>query len=303
MINTVSTSTNSFLADLSNLEQRINTVQGQITSGLRIQNVSDAPDQVGAVLQLKANLAQNDQMKVNLTTVQSEVNAAESAINTAGTLMNQAIQLAAQGANSVTSFSTRQQLASQVKDIIGEMYGLANTKFEGRYVFSGQNDQVAPYAAVDLTQANGVGLYQGSSLQRSVRNSDGSLLTYSMTADQIFDSTSQPGTSVFQTLTALYNDLNANDISAVSADASNLSTATSFLSAQQSQYGSYQNIVADGLTYQNQLDVQYQQQLSAIQDTDTISAATTLQQNEISMQAALQAEASLPKKSLFDYLG
>ena len=302
MFNTVSTATNLFLTDLSNLEQRINTAQSQVTSGLRIQNVSDAPDQIGQLLQLKANIAQNDQLKTNLTTVQSEVNASESAINTVTTLMDQARQFAAEGATSTTTADTRTQLASQVANIITEIYGIANTSFEGKYVFSGDNDQVAPYAGVDLTTANGVGAYQGSNTNRQVLGANGSNITVSLSASQIFDG-GGPSTSVLQSLTGLYNDLMNNNISGLTTDAANLSTASTYLDSQQAQYGDYQNQISDGLTYQGQLDTQFQTQLSGVEDADAVSATTTLQQDETSMQAALQAEASLPKKSLFDYLG
>jgi flagellar hook-associated protein 3 FlgL len=302
MFNTVSTATNLFLANLSNLEQRITTSQLQLTSGLRINNVSDAPDQVGQVLQLKADISRNDQIKTNLTTVQAEVNAAESAINTAGSLMDKAVQLASQANNTTTTVDQRKLLATQVEALMTEMVNLANMKFENRYVFSGNNDQVQPYAGLDLTQANGVGTYQGSANNKQVEGSNGSNLTVSLTAAQIFDG-GDATTSVFQVLTSLYNDLMTNNTANLSADSANLSTASAYLSAQQAQYGNFQNQISDALTYQGQLDTQFQAQLSAVQDADPIAAATALTQGQTSLQAALQAEAAMPKKSLFDYIG
>lgn len=302
MFNTVSTATNLFLANLSNLEQRLTTSQLQLTSGLRINNVSDAPDQVGQMLQLKADISRNNQIKTNLTTVQAEVNSAESAINTAGLLMDKAVQLASQGNNTTTTVDQRKLLATQVEAIMTQMVNLANTKFENRYIFSGNNDQVQPYAGVDLTQPNGVGTYQGSSNNKQVEGSNGSNLTVSLTAAQIFDGGGAT-TSVFQVLTSLYNDLMTNNTANLSTDSANLSTASGYLSAQQAQYGNFQNQITDALTYQGQLDTQFKAQLSAVQDADPIAAATALTQGETSLQAALQAEAAMPKKSLFDYIG
>ncbi|HXE14597.1 MAG TPA: hypothetical protein VN633_20895 [Bryobacteraceae bacterium] len=302
MFNTVSTATNLFLANLSNLEQRLTTSQLQLTSGLRINNVSDAPDQVGQMLQLKADISRNNQIKTNLTTVQAEVNSAESAINTAGLLMDKAVQLASQGNNTTTTVDQRKLLATQVEAIMTQMVNLANTKFENRYIFSGNNDQVQPYAGVDLTQPNGAGTYQGSANNKQVEGSNGSNLTVSLTAAQIFDG-GGPTTSVFQVLTSLYNDLMTNNTANLSTDSANLSTASGYLSAQQAQYGNFQNQITDALTYQGQLDTQFKAQLSAVQDADPIAAATALTQGETSLQAALQAEAAMPKKSLFDYIG
>jgi len=144
MFNTISTANERFLADLSNLEGRLLTAQRQVSSGLRMQSVADDPDQVSALLAVKAQIAHNSQLKYNLGRVQTEVNAAENAINTAATLMDRARQIAAQGASSTTTVDTRTQLAGQVKDIITEMFGLTQTQVEGRYVFSGDSDQTPP---------------------------------------------------------------------------------------------------------------------------------------------------------------
>jgi flagellar hook-associated protein 3 FlgL len=308
MFNTISTATNEFLANLSNLEQRIFNAQQQVASGLSMVNVSDDPDHVSELLQVKANIAANDQMKTNLTTVQSELGAASSAIESATTLMNSALQIATQATGSTSTDTTRTQLATQVQNIITQMYGIANTQFEGRYVFSGDDDQQQPYTGTVLgasSGATGVGTYQGSSTDRTVASPDGPNMTISLTAQTIFDggSGSNASTSVFQSLTALYNDLSNNNVSNLSTDLSNIQTASNYLDAQQAQYGDFQDQVSNALTYQGDLDTQYQSQMSSLQDADIVSASTTLQQDETEEQAALQAQASLPTKTLFDYLG
>jgi flagellar hook-associated protein 3 FlgL len=303
MFNTVSTATNQFLANLSNLEQRIVTTQQRVSSGIRLANPSDDPDHVSQLLQVKANIAQNDQMKTNLTAVQSELGSASSAIDSATTLMNSAMQIASQANNTMTTIATRTQLATQVQNIVTQMYGIANTQFEGRYVFSGNNDQVAPYTKVDLTTSTGVGAYQGSTTSRQAAIPDGPNMTISLSASAIFDGGGTASSSVFQSLTALYNDLTNNNVSNFNTDVSNLRSASTYLNTQQAQYGNFQDQISSALTYQGQLDAQFKSQLSSLQDTDIVSAATTLTQLETEQQAALQAQAALPRKSLFDYLG
>ncbi|MGA8594632.1 MAG: flagellin, partial [Bryobacteraceae bacterium] len=98
-------------------------------------------------------------------------------------------------------------------------------------------------------------------------------------------------------------DLTSNNVSALSTDSTNIQTASNYLDAQQAQYGDFQDQVSNALTYQGQLDTQLQSQMSSLQDADVVSAATTLQQDETEEQAALQAQASLPTKTLFDYIG
>jgi flagellar hook-associated protein 3 FlgL len=302
MFNTISTANERFLADLSNLEGRLLTAQRQVSSGLRMQSVADDPDQVSALLAVKAQIAHNSQLKYNLGRVQTEVNAAENAINTAATLMDRARQIAAQGASSTTTVDTRTQLAGQVKDIITEMFGLTQTQVEGRYVFSGDSDQTPPYLNVDLTQPNGVGAYQGSSGTRQVEHPNGSIFSISYTADQVFDS-GGVSSSVFQSLTALYNDLQSSNIANLSTDADNIGMAASFLDGQQARYGEIQNQVSDAISAQQKLDTLLQTQLGNTQDADAASAIVELQKESVAQQAALQAHAALPRTSLFSFIG
>lgn len=302
MFNTISTANERFLADLSNLEGRLLTAQRQVSSGLRMQSVADDPDQVSALLAVKAQIAHNSQLKYNLGRVQTEVNAAENAINTAATLMDRARQIAAQGASSTTTVDTRTQLAGQVKDIITEMFGLTQTQVEGRYVFSGDSDQTPPYLNVDLTQPNGVGAYQGSSGTRQVEHPNGSIFSISYTADQVFDS-GGVSSSVFQSLTALYNDLQSSNIANLSTDADNIGMAASFLDGQQARYGEIQNQVSDAISAQQKLDTLLQAQLGNTQDADAASAIVELQKESVAQQAALQAHAALPRTSLFSFIG
>ena len=302
MFNTVSAATSRFLADLSNLNDRMLTAQRQVTSGLRMQDVSDDPDHVSALLSLKANIAHNDQLKINLSHVQTEVNSAEGAINTATTLMDQARQIATEANNGTTQISTRTQLAAQVKDLITRVFGITNTTVEGRYVFSGDADAKPPYQSVDLTQANGLGGYQGGNATRQIEHPNGSQFSVSLTASQVFDQ-GGPATSVLQSLTALYNDLTNNNTTNLATDATNINTASDYLNGQQALYGQIQNQVSDAISYQGKIDIQYKAQLSTLQDADAVSAITTLQQETVAQQAALQAHAAIPTKSLFSFIG
>jgi flagellar hook-associated protein 3 FlgL len=204
--------------------------------------------------------------------------------------------------NGTTTVDTRTQLAAQVKDLINEIFGLTNTNVEGRYVFSGNSDQTAPYTGVDLSSANGVGAYQGSTATRVIEHPNGSTFSVSLTASQVFDF-GGPETSVLQSLTSLYNHLLNNDVTGLSTDAANLSTASNYLNGQQALYGDILNQITDAQTFQQKLDTQYHVQLSNLQDADAVAAITNLQQASIAQQAALQAHAAMPTKSLFDYLG
>jgi flagellar hook-associated protein 3 FlgL len=302
---TIQTAAQTFLANIAALENRLDKTNREVSSGLRVQTVSDAPEDVSEILQVNAEIAQNNQVQNNLQQVQTEVNAAEGAISTATTLMDRASQLAAEGASAGTTDPT--ELASQVQNLLIEMQQIADTQVAGRYVFSGDSDQTAPYGLVNFAAnpANGVGPYLGTNSTRMVSDSYGAAFSVAFTAQQIFDGGpgGTPPNSIFQSLTELYNALSANNQTAVAAAASDVTSAASYLSGMQAQYGDIQNKVSDALSGQSTFNTSLQAQLSQLQDADEVQAVTDQQTQSTALNAAETAYASLPKKSLFDYLG
>jgi flagellar hook-associated protein 3 FlgL len=301
MISIATAPNSAFLANLSSVEARILKDDQEVSSGLAVQQVSDSPDQVTEILQLQSAIAGNTQIGQNLGQVNSEVSAAGQAVSNGINLMDQAIQIGTEGASSITGASTDTQLASQVQDIITQMLGLAQTQVEGRYVFSGDSDQTSPYAGVNLAVPNGVGAYQGSASTRTIQNPNGSTFSVAYTAQQIFDS-GGPSSSVFQSLTALYSALQSGSSTAVSSALSNVQTANLSLNGMNGQYGDIQNQVTAAESFQSQYSTTLQSQLSTAQDADEAAAITDMQQASTAEQAALQAEASLPRQSLFSFL-
>lgn len=291
----IQTAANQFLTNLSALEQRLNKSNQQVSSGLRVQTVSDDPAVVSEILQLNARIANNNQVKTNLGQVQTEVNAAEQAVNTATTLMDRAVQIATAGSSSASSVD-RTQLAQQISDIITEMQQLANTQVAGRYVFSGDSDQQAPYP-------NNVTTYAGSANTRSVVDSYGQQISIALRAQDIFDggTAGTLTTSVFQSLTDLYHTLKLSN-APTTTQISNVQSAADYLNAQQAHYGDIQNRISDALTTQATLDTSLRAQLSNLQDVDEAQAITQQQTDNTALTAAEAAYASFPKKNLFDYL-
>lgn len=302
----IQTATNQFLSNLSVLETRLSKDNRQVSSGLRVQTASDAPDSVSEILQINAQISNNNQIKTNLNAVKLEVNVAENAINSATTLMDRASQLATEGATDGSPVD-RQQLAAQVQSILTEMQQLTGTQVSGRYVFSGGMDQTAPYGQVDLTAnpTNAVGAYQGNTNAKTVGDAYGSQMKVALTAQDVFDggTSGTPSNSVFQSLTELYTALQNNDPAATAVAAGHISSAANYLDQQQAIYGDFQQRISDALTSQGVLDTNLQAELGNLQDADEAQVITQQQNDGTSLTAAEAAYSSFPKKSLFDYLG
>ena len=313
MIPSLSPSSNSFLNGIDRLQTTINLATERISSGYRINQPSDAPDQISPLLQLQANLAHNQTVTANLNTLQADVTSADQAISSALQLLDQARSIGAQGATGTTSAATQAQLADQIQSIQEQMVTLANTNVAGRYIFSGDQSSSAAYQ-LDLNQPanvpqNGVDrlLTVPVTATRQIELSDRTFTNVDLTAQDLFDhrntDDSLAADNVFAALNSMRIALANNNQPGINAAQTALETSSSYLNAKETFYGNATNRITAA---QNQITTENNdltQQISNIRDTDVAQTALALTAAETQSQAALAAEAKIPRSTLFDYLG
>src|SRR5580692_2314267 len=114
MISSLDPSDQIFLVGVNQIQQRISAANQQLTSGMKVSVASDAPDQIDDLLQLRSDQTQNTQIQSNLSMEQTNAQAADGALGSAIQLMDNATQLAAEGANTSETSTSLHALAQQV---------------------------------------------------------------------------------------------------------------------------------------------------------------------------------------------
>jgi flagellar hook-associated protein 3 FlgL len=300
MISNLDPSAQQFLNSLNRIGERMNAAQRAITSGRRVNQVSDDPDQVSTILMARAHLESAKQTQSNLGRVKGEVDTAEQSLQNAVQLFERAHTLATEGATSFATPASRLALSDEIGSILEQLTGITGTTVEGRFIFAGDSDQTAPYS-IDLTQTNPLSVYLGSAATREVEHPNGTTFAVSHTAQEIFDS-NDPTTNVFATLNAARNALAANDDAAIQTAVGAFSKTGGYLNSQLSFYGRVQNRVAEATEFGQTFQTQLQTQISGLEDADLTSAILELNQGLIQQQAALEARARIPRTTLFDFL-
>src|SRR5438477_12823197 len=136
MVSNLSPSSEVFLANTERVQRQVAEAGRQVSSGKRVSAASDAPDDIGVILQLRAGMARNSQIKSNLGLAKAEADAADSALNSATKLMDGALALGAQAANFTVDAAGRQSIANQVQSFQDQMLTVSHTTVQGRYIFS-----------------------------------------------------------------------------------------------------------------------------------------------------------------------
>jgi flagellar hook-associated protein 3 FlgL len=290
-----------FVDNMNQISTALSNAQLEVSTGLKMRNVSDIPDQVSQLLQVRSSLSASQQVSSNLVTVTSEVNTGESALENAVTLLDQVQTTAAEGATGTQTADSRATLAQNLQSVEQQMVSLANSNVNGRYIFAGDSDQTQPYT-YDATQPDPVSAYAGSASTRVVEGADGTTFSVALTAQQIFDSP-DPTTNVFSAINSLITSLNANDQAGVATVQSGLSTVASYLNQQLAFYGATQDTVTAATTNATNQQINLQTQISNLQDADITSAVSQMTQETTLEQAALGSEGQLPRQTLFNFLG
>ena len=304
-ISNLSPADQAFLAGVNTVEQQITAATQHITSGLKVSTAADDPAQIDDLLQLRADQQLDKQVASNLTMANSVASAADTAIGGAVQVVDTAIQIATQAANSLTGENTDSSLALQVQGLLSQMVNYSQTQVQGQYIFSGDQPE-SPYYQLDLAAPQGVDQLLTAGATQQIQDPAGGSFAVSQTAQTIFGNQNADGTpagdNVFAALNNLNNALQSNSTAGVKSALNNLQQASTRLNDMQSFYGVVEDRIQSATTYSSSRDTELETQVGSIQNADVTSDAMLLSQANTQLQAAFQAEAQIPKSTLFNYL-
>lgn len=280
-----------YAIDLS--KQNAATATQEVATGRRLNQLSDDPAAAAELVQTNALASENDQFIQNSDSIQSKFQVADSTLSNAVQVMSSAISVATEGANGTLSSADQQALVQQVNGLIQQMMGLANTSYQGTYLFAGTDVNTQPF----IQNSNGVSYY-GNSSTASAAISSGQTVQLNVPGSQLFLNGSG---SVFGSLTALANALQSGN--GISAAAAGVQQAFDQLNSQRVFYGNVLSQIQSNETFLNQESVNLTQQQTNIAGADITKAATDLSQANTAEQAVTAATAQiLQMPDLMSYL-
>lgn len=305
MIPGLSAANGQFVTNVDNIQTQLSNTQEQLSTGLSVNQASDAPEDLGDIFQSRADLASANQETQNLTNVQAIVSTGDSTLQTAIQLMQNALTLGAQGSNSNASASTQQGLAMQVQSLLSQMVSLTQAQVNGVYIFSGDDSGSPPYQ-LDPASPTGVQQLTTASATQEIADPNGVTFPISLTAQQVFDAQDAMGNptsqNAFAALNGLALALQSGNTASISTAIDNVTSASGYLNQQLSFYGTAENRITSALDLAQKFQTQDQTNLSNLQDANVAALAVQLSQETTSLDAAMESQAKRPTGSLFDYL-
>ncbi|HET9732173.1 MAG TPA: hypothetical protein VFP54_05810 [Acidimicrobiales bacterium] len=280
-------------ASLASNQLSIAQLEEQISSGQAISKPSDSPVGVVQAMSTQAALSRGQQYVANAQDGLGWLGAANTALSSSVTQLDQIRNIALQAGSATSQPATYADLAQQVQGIRQELLSAANTTYLNRPVFAGTASTTQAY------DSSGNYLGSGNAPTRTV--APGTSLPVSVTAP--FGSGAN---SVFAAVDKIISDLKSGTPASIAnvtgGDLSSLDTAISTLSTAAGQVGeTYQQMqyLSDQAVAANQT---LSTQLSSLQDVNLAQAASQLQMQQNSYQAALWAASKVIQNSLLQYL-
>jgi len=281
------TANSSLSSDLSTLQ----SIMEKISSSKQLNRPSDNPADVRSAVGLNDTLAQLNQYGRNIDMATSKVSAMDTALSSAGDLIQRANELAIEGANGTLDDGQRQAIGAEVSQLTEAMAQDAGAKVGDEYVFSGFRTDRAPY---QVTGPGQVGAYQGDHGVMIARVGPASTMQINLAGDTVF----QPA---LDALTQLQKDLSSGQPVQQTTIAS-INTALQTLTQARATVGARENRLDDAKTSQQALVTSNTALLSQLQDTDMPAAITELTKRQTTYQASLAVTAKVMQTNLLAYL-
>jgi flagellar hook-associated protein 3 FlgL len=284
------------LANIQADQQSVNQDVVEASSGKSVNNLSDNPIAVGQLVISNAQIDDVDQFSYSVSTVQGSLNTADSALNSVVSSLTEAVSVGTEAAGGTLSTSELQALGDQVNQIQQQVIGLANTTYQGNYVFAGTAVNTQPYSST--------GVYSGNSEVNSVDVGEGQTASMGLAGSTIFGAPATAGQPdlTFQALSQLSSDIQSNNQSAISTDIANVQSALNNVIAQRSSYGDTLQQLNTDSTNLSQEKLTLQQYQTTLVGANEAQVATDLSQSQTTLQAAIEAAGQISQDSLINYI-
>lgn len=288
-----------YIQNLSwSLDQATSTAESltnELSSGLRVSSLSDDPLAAAQSSQLATSISRDDTFTQTSSTETSLLQVTDSTLGEVVTRLTSAISLSVNANNGTNSAANISSLAQQLSGIRDQVLSLANTSYQGNYLFSGSQN-ITPFT-LDTSTTPATVTYNGDSSLQYIQTPSGQSLQTKLPGSSVFG-------AAFTALNQLISDLSGGSASAstLSADSSALTSALNNVSTQRSILDSSLSRLQSASTYNQTEEAQLKAQQSTLVAADPATIATQLQSTETQYQALLSVMSTLQSKSLFDYL-
>jgi flagellar hook-associated protein 3 FlgL len=284
---------------LDGAQGREQQLSNELASGIRFNALGDDPAAAGRNVLLLNQIQRDDSFTQSSSLITGQLQVADSALGSVVSQLTQAISLATSANNGTMNANDVQSIGAQISGILSEVESLANSSYQGQYIFAGGQTRTVPFATSSATSP-AVTIYNGDSDVNYLMAPNGQKIQLNVPGDQIFLGAS----SVFGVLNRLVADYASGTVNTAQTtqDTEALTSALNYVSQQRVTIDNAMTQVTSAASAITTEQTQLTAAQTNLMQADLATVATQLSLSK-TQETALEAVISqLGSGSLFDKL-
>ncbi|MFC1551471.1 flagellar hook-associated protein FlgL [Candidatus Latescibacterota bacterium] len=291
---------NNLLSNLNFSSERLYEAETKVLTNKRVNKPSDNPVDAMTSMNIRTKIEEINQFQRNIGRAKIMLENTESQTTQLADIFQRLSTLTVQGASDSYGASDKLSIASEVNQLVEQIFNIANSRSESSYIYGGTSNDVAPYQATFNADGEiaSVGT-TGSSGDIQNMIGDRIKIKINVNGEDLFEKNE----NLFEIAIKIRDDLRANDSTSLNVDLGKLHDSAEKIFNAQSSLGSRLKRVYAAETRAETDEISFTQFLSATEDIDASEAIMNYQMELLTLQASLEAGARLLRPRLIDFLG
>ena len=282
----------SFLGNLDTLNERLNKLNSQVSSGKKLEQLKDSPASSAQLIGMRDQAAEIDQYQSNIDSGSYFLGTADSILNEVNNLVTSIYAKGSQSASEAVTADDRATIGTEIRSLRDQIVALANTQVLGRYIFAGSRTNAAPF----IVSGDAVA-YQGDESVNKISIDRGLEVKEGIPGSASFN-------SIFSAVDSLLTNLSANNLDGIKTVLGQFASALSGLGIARGEIGANLSLLNNAKTNLGSQETSLKAQQSQLEDANMAEAVTALSQVRTALQTTMTAGGSiLQQRNLFDILG
>lgn len=263
-------------------------VEKQISTGKRLNRMSQEPWSVAQIHQFREKIEVQENYQKASKMAMGLLSQGESALTMVMNAVSRAREVAVQASNDVLGQEDLEAIMEEVTNLKERVRSLANSDFNGRYIFSGAAYDTPPYDATFT--------YQGTTDTVDIAVADNTTVDVNFDGSNVF----QGAIDVFAAFDDLITGLQTDDDALIQAATSQFDDVFDHMNKTVIRMGTETNIAMDMDEIAETLEANLKGRLSSIEDADMPEALTKFSILQTQYQINLQLTSKMRTMSLFE---
>lgn len=299
---------------------RMNNLQNQLSTGMKINKPSDDPVGITFALRYRSELDSNDQYSKNVSSALSMLEYTDTSIGQAGDIMQRVRELLVKGANGTLEQTSLDAIKVEMSQMYNQMVEIGNSQFNGKQVFNGEMTGEKPYPTMGVDGTTDLTVdppllkaYQVSSDNGSIKYelSAGMKLGINITGNEVFGAGISPtatkaeiesSDNVFLLLQRANDMLSSSDQDGISKLIGQVESRMNTMLTKRAEVGAKVNRIDIVQNRLSDIEINLKTVQAKTEDADMAEVITNMKTEENVYQASLSVGAQLIRPSLVDFL-